>query len=221
VEETEWLLKLAGAHDWIAGVVGWAPLTAPDVDAVLERLAANPKLKGIRHVLQGEPAAYMERDDFSRGLREVARLGLAYELLISHDQLPTATRLVDRHPDLTMILDHIAKPRIARNELEPWRTQMRELARRPRVYCKVSGMVTEAHFTDWNEAQLQPYLDTVLEVFGPERLMFGSDWPVATVAIGYVDWVELVDRFVTRLNVGERESIFGGLARQVYRLESS
>jgi L-fuconolactonase len=212
-------LQLADVHDWIAGVVGWVPLISPDLNRTLERFTANRKLRGVRHILQSEPDGYMDCDDFSRGLKEVARLGLAYELLVFHQQLPKATRLVDRHSNLTMVLDHIGKPNIARNELEPWRHNIRELARRPQVYCKISGMVTEADFLHWDEAQLQPFLDAVLEAFGPERLIFGSDWPVAKVAIEYVDWVELFNRFVSSLSVTERESIFSGSARKAYKLD--
>jgi L-fuconolactonase len=219
IEETEWLLQLADVHDWIAGVVGWVPLISRNLNPTLERFAANRKLRGVRHILQSEPDGYMDCDDFSRGLKEVTRLGLAYELLVFHQQLQQATRLVDRHSNLTMILDHIGKPNIARNELEPWRHNIRELARRPQVYCKISGMVTEADFLHWDEAQLQPFLDAVLEAFGPERLIFGSDWPVARVAIEYVDWVELVNRFVSSLSVTERESIFSGSARKAYNLD--
>jgi L-fuconolactonase len=218
IEETEWLLEMAAARDWIAGVVGWAPLVDPAVGGVLERLAADPKLKGVRHILQAEPDAYMEREDFGQGLREVERLGLAYDLLVFHRQIPTAIRLVDRHPGLTIVLDHIAKPAVARNELEPWRRQLRELARRPNVWCKLSGVVTEADYAHWTEAQLRPYLEAALEAFGPERLMFGSDWPVARVAIGYADWVELVERFLSQLSEPECESVFGGAARRAYRI---
>jgi L-fuconolactonase len=221
IEETEWLLQLADLHNWIAGVVGWVPLISPDVNVALERFAANPKFKGVRHILQSEPDAYMESDDFARGLKEVTRLGLTYELLVLRQQLPSAIGLVDRNSNLTMVLDHIGKPNIAWNELEPWRQNIRELARRPQVYCKISGMVTEADFLHWDEAQLQPYLDAVLEAFGPERLIFGSDWPVSRVAIGYVEWVELVDRFASCLSVTERDSLFSGSATKVYKLDQS
>jgi L-fuconolactonase len=188
------------------------------VGRVLERLAADPKLKGVRHILQAEPDAYVDREDFGRGLRDVERLGLAYDLLVFHRQLPAAIRLVDRHPGLTIVLDHIAKPAIARNELEPWRSQLRELARRPNVWCKLSGMVTEADYARWTEAQLQPYFEAALEAFGPARLMFGSDWPVARVAIDYPDWVELVERFLGQLSGPERDNVFGGSARRAYRI---
>jgi L-fuconolactonase len=218
IEETEWMLQLAATNNWIAGVVGWVPLVEPAVAAALDRLAADPNLKGVRHPLQAEPCNYLEREDFARGLKQVAQVRLAYDLLIFHHQLPAAIRLVDRHPRLTIVLDHIAKPAIAQNALEPWRSNLRDLARRPNVFCKISGLVTEADYPHWTETQLQPYLEVALEAFGPERLMFGSDWPVASVAIGFANWLELVNRFMDRLSISEKENVFSGSARRAYRL---
>ena len=149
LEETEWLLALAEKNRWIEGVVGWVPLIDSDVEATLEKLASNVQLKGVRHVLQAEADAYMERADFNSGLRLLRKFALTYDLLVFEHQLPAAIALVDRHPDQPIVLDHLAKPRIAAHELEPWRTNIRELARRPHVCCKLSGMVTEADFTAW------------------------------------------------------------------------
>ena len=218
IEETEWLLTLAQENDWIAGVVGWIPLIAAEAAVTLENLAANSKLKGIRHVLQAEPGEYMLRDDFNRGVAALRRYGLTYDVLVFQHQLPTAIQFVDRHPDQPFVLDHVAKPRIQARELEPWRTNIRELARRPHVACKLSGMVTEADYQGWSEDDLRPYIETVLEAFGPERLMFGSDWPVCVVAASFTRWVGVVRDFVQELSEEEQASVFGGNAIAAYGL---
>jgi L-fuconolactonase len=221
LEETQFLLDLAWNHPWIAGVVGWVPLADPNVTQVLERLSSDPsavKLKGVRHVLQAEPDAHFDRDDFHTGLSLLKRYGLVYDVLVVERQLPAAIRLVDRHPDQPFVLDHIAKPLIAAGELEPWRTHIRSLALRPHVTCKLSGMVTEASYTGWTEASLQPYLEVALEAFGPNRLLFGSDWPVCTVAASYSQWVGTVERFVAPLSAEERAAILGNNAQRIYRL---
>lgn len=219
VEETEWLLGLAGEHPWIAGVVGWAPLIAPDVAQMLERLAGSPKLKGIRHVLQAEPSEYMLREDFNRGVDALLGFDLAYDILIHQDQLPAAIAFADKHPNQRFVLDHVAKPLIKAGELEPWREQIRELARRPHVACKLSGMVTEADFAAWTIDDLRPYAETVLEAFGPKRLLFGSDWPVCAVACHYEKWVSVVGQFLASLSSDEQAAIFGGNAIRLYKLK--
>jgi len=219
IEETEWLLKLAREHDWIAGVVGWVPLVDPKVDEILERLSSDSKLKGMRHVLQGEADQYMQRDDFHAGIAWLERYSLTYDVLILERQLAAAIQLVDLHPTQLFVLDHLAKPLIAGHELEPWRTHIRELARRPHVVCKLSGMVTEADFDTWTPEDLRPYMETVLDAFGPERLLFGSDWPVCTVASSYMRWVSVVRDFVEQLTVDEQAAIFGRNATKIYRLQ--
>jgi len=221
LEETEWLLALAAESPWIEGVVGWVPLVDPDVEATLEGLSSNKSLKGVRHVLQAEPDTYMGRDDFNSGVRLLRKYDLAYDLLVLEHQLPAAIALVDRHPDQAFVLDHLAKPRIAAGELEPWRNNIRELARRLHVSCKMSGMVTEASFEKWKLADLQPYLETALEAFGPKRLMFGSDWPVCTVASGYARWVDTVRAFIGTLSEGEQNQIMGSNAAAFYKLSDS
>jgi L-fuconolactonase len=222
--ETEWLLDLAAQHEFIRGVVGWAPLVAPDLDTHLDRLAAHPaalagKLRAFRHVLQGEPDdAYMLRDDFNRGIRALARRELAYDILVFERHLPNTITFVDRHPDQVFIVDHIAKPRIAAGELEPWAKNIRELARRPNVSCKLSGMVTETDVRKWTPAQLRPYFEIVLEAFGPGRLLFGSDWPVCLAGVGYPDWKTTVSAALSDLNPSELAAFFGENARRIYRL---
>jgi L-fuconolactonase len=188
--------------------------------AALEELRAdNPKLRGVRHVLQGESDdRYMLRDDFNRGVSALRSLDLVYDILVLERQLPQAIEFVDRHPRQVFVLDHIAKPRIREGALEPWRTRIRDLAKRPHVYCKVSGLVTEADLTAWTEAQLRLYLDVVLEAFGAARLMFGSDWPVCLTACDYKRWLELIKGWTRSLSAGERSRIFGETAAEAYRL---
>jgi L-fuconolactonase len=218
--ETEWLLSKASAHSWIVGVVGWVPLIAPTVAEILAPLAAHPRLKGIRHVLQAEPDVYMDRADFNAGLAQLRAVNLTYDILIYHAQLPAAIRLVDRHPEQVFVLDHIAKPAIRAGELQPWAQNLADLARRPNVFCKLSGVVTEANYATWTYDQILPYLEAALEAFTPARLMFGSDWPVCRVAASYVDWVHTVQRFTAPLTEAEREAIFHTTAARAYRLDS-
>jgi L-fuconolactonase len=219
VGETQWLLDLAEQNAFIKGVVGWVPLVSPDVKSDLEQFARRPKLKAVRHVLQDEPDDnYMLRDDFNRGLAMLRDFDLRYDILIFERHLPQSIKLIDRHPRLTFILDHIAKPRIRENVLSPWRENMRELARRPNVYCKLSGMATVADHKAWTPAQLRPCMDMALEAFGPGRLMFGSDWPVCLLAVTYRRWYELVGEFVARLSTEERGRIMGGTAVEAYGL---
>jgi L-fuconolactonase len=217
--ETEFLLDHANAHPWIAGVVGWVPLIDPAVADLLARFAANPALKGIRHVLQAEPDAYMDRPEFNTGLAQLRALNLTYDILVLYHQLPAAIRLVDRHPDQVFVLDHIAKPPIRTGELQPWARDLAALARRSNVFCKLSGVVTEARYATWTYEQILPYLEAALEVFTPARLMFGSDWPVCRVAITYTDWVRIVERFAVAFSDAERRALFHDTAARAYRLE--
>jgi L-fuconolactonase len=218
LEETHWLLDLARENDWIVGVVGWVPLIDPAIEETLQQLAANPKLKGVRHVLQGEPDAYMAREDFNAGVDLLRSHHLTYDLLVLERQLPAAIAFVDRHPNQSIVLDHLAKPLLRAQQLEPWRTNIRELARRPNVACKLSGMVTEADFEHWTIDDLQPYVETVLEAFGVDRVLFGSDWPVCTVASSYGLWIDTVQRLTAALSEDERARVLGGNAVDFYGL---
>ncbi|HXF26044.1 MAG TPA: amidohydrolase family protein [Bryobacteraceae bacterium] len=219
LEETKWLLDLAEQNEFIRGIVGWVPLIAPNVSDTLAPMAGHLKLKAVRHVLQGETDdLYMLGEDFNRGIRSLRQFGLAYDVLIFERHLPQTIQFVDRHPAQVFIVDHVAKPRIRERVLSPWRENIRELAKRPHVYCKISGMVTEADFQTWTEQDLRLYLETVLEAFGPKRLMFGSDWPVCLVASGYGTWFELVSRFLASCAEAERDQILGGTAIEAYKL---
>ena len=216
--ETRWLLELTEQHDFIKGVVGWVDLAAPGLEPVLESLT-HPKLKGLRHVVQGEPDDdFILGADFNRGIRSLARFDLVYDILILPRHLPFAIRFVDQHPAQTFVLDHMAKPSIRDGLMEPWARQIRELARRPNVYCKVSGMVTEARYESWTETQFRPYFDVVLGAFGPRRLMFGSDWPVCLVACEYDRWYGLVSSWIGGLSLDEQARVLGGTAVVAYKL---
>ena len=222
LDETRWLLELARRHTFIRGVVGWAPLMDPEVEGVLEQLTTDRKLKAVRHVIQGEADDFfILRPDFNRGVAVLERFGLAYDILIYERHLPQTIQFVDRHPGQSFVLDHIAKPRIRAGELSPWRENIRELARRENVCCKVSGLVTEADYRSWTVEQLRPYVETVLEAFGPGRLLFGSDWPVCLAACTYRRWFEIVSDFAAELSPSEREAILGDNAAAVYRLEAA
>lgn len=219
LKETRWLLELAGGSDFIKGVVGWIPLAAADVRAPLDALAGEAKFVGIRHIVQDEQDDnFILGEDFNRGVAALKEYQLAYDILVYERHLPQAAEFVDRHPQQIFVLDHLAKPRAKENELEPWRTNIRRLAERPNVYCKLSGLVTEADWQNWTERQLRLYLETALEAFGPQRLMFGSDWPVCLLAATYRQWHDLVARFCSRLSVNEQARIFGDTAIEAYRL---
>ena len=219
LEETEWLLGLAQPSRLIRGVVGWVPLIEHDVVASIERFAANPKLRGLRHILHDEPDDfYMLRPDFLRGVGLLRDFDLAYDILVFERHLPQTIQFVDRFPDQVFVLDHIAKPRIRDGELSPWRERIVELARRENVYCKLSGMVTESAWNGWTPAQLKPYFDTVLQAFGTRRLMFGSDWPVMTLASSYRTWVETVGNWVLPLSETERVDLWESTAVRAYGL---
>ncbi|MFA5329235.1 MAG: amidohydrolase family protein [Prolixibacteraceae bacterium] len=220
LEETDWLLQLASENDFIKGIVGWLPLAAENIDEILEKYSGNKSLKAVRHVIQGEPdPEFMLRKDFNLGISLLKRHNLVYDILITENQLPNAIRFVDQHPEQQFVLDHMAKPRIKASEIEAWKQNLGELARRENVSCKISGMVTEANYKTWTEAQLQPYFDVVLEVFGPSRLMFGSDWPVCLVATKYADWLNLVKKSILGCSLMEREQILSENAVNVYQLQ--
>jgi L-fucono-1,5-lactonase len=219
LEETRWLLDLAEEHEFIRGVVGWVPLADPDIREQLDSLARVPALKGVRHVVQDEPdESFLVGDAFNAGVDALVKHGLVYDILIYERQLPQAIQFVDRHPQQVFVLDHLAKPQVRKTIVRPWREHIRQLAQRENVYCKVSGLTTEADWQSWTEEQLSVYLDTVLEAFGAKRLMFGSDWPVCLLATTYGGWHDLVRRHFAGLSAEEQSRIFGHTAVDVYRL---
>jgi L-fuconolactonase len=220
LDETEWMLDLARQSPRIAGVVGWVPLVAPDLDATLGRLAADPRFRGVRHIVHDEPDDdYLLRDDVNRGIARLRPHGLVYDVLIFARHLPQAIAFVDRHPDQPFVVDHVAKPTIRAAAFDrAWADGLRRLAERPHVTCKLSGLVTEVRDPDWTPALLQPYVEVALEAFGPSRLMFGTDWPVCRLRCEYAEWVAAVDGFVAPLSAAERADILGGTAARVYGL---
>jgi L-fuconolactonase len=217
LDETRDFLTLAAESRLVSGVVGWIDLTEPGAS---DTLAALPEgLVGVRHGVQSEAdPAWLNRPDVRRGLAAVADAGLAYDLLTLPHQLQAAIDTVSALPELTFVLDHLSKPPIAAGELEPWRGRILELAARPNVFCKLSGMVTEADWDSWRTSDLRPYAETVLEAFGPERVMFGSDWPVCLLAAGYDQVVSAADELCAGLSESERAEIFAGTARRAYKL---
>lgn len=221
-EETPEFLALADAHDLIAGVVGWTDLTRPDITDELARLRELPgghHLKGIRHQVQGEPDPnWLLRPDVRRGLTAVADAGLVYDLLVLPHQFPAAVEVAAALPQLTFVLDHLGKPPIASGQLEPWTTSLRSLAALPNTYCKLSGLVTEADWKTWSTEDLHPYADTALDAFGPGRLMFGSDWPVCTLAATYGQVADAAGELTDDLSAAERAEVLEGTATRVYGL---
>ncbi|MFD5073762.1 amidohydrolase family protein [Streptomyces sp. NPDC058371] len=221
-EETPEFLALAQESPLVGGVVGWTDLTRPDVADELARLGELPGgayLRGIRHQVQGEPdPAWLLRPEVTRGLAAVAAAGLAYDLLVLPQQLPACAEIAAALPELTLVLDHLGKPPIASGELEPWAGGVRALAALPNTVCKLSGMVTEADLAKWTADDLRPYADTVLDAFGPGRLMFGSDWPVCTLAATYGQVRDLADALTDGLSDHERAEVLEDTATRVYRL---
>jgi L-fuconolactonase len=217
VGESDWLLGLADKHANVKGVVGWVDLRSDRVEADLARLAAHPKFVGVRHVVQEEPDVdFMLGKDFQRGISKLHAHGLTYDILIYPKQLEAAIRLAANFPDQPFVLDHIAKPQIKDGTIEPWKSQLRRLAKLPNVHCKVSGMLTEADHQAWKAEQFRPYLDTVFEAFGPSRLMYGSDWPVCLFAGSYEQAFRLVDDYARGLTAAERAGLFGGNCQKFY-----
>jgi L-fuconolactonase len=223
LEETRWLIELARSHSFIRGVVAWVSLVDADIAEVLVQLSSETKLVAVRHVLQDEPDdAFMLRDDFNRGISRLSGFDLIYDILIYARQLANTIAFVDRHPAQPFVLDHIAKPVISRDRIDqPWADHIRELARRDHVTCKFSGVATEVQDADWSTSLIRPYFDTVLEAFGPSRLMFGTDWPVCLLRSGYSQWVETVEELIEDLSSAEQAEIMGLTASRVYGLEPS
>jgi L-fuconolactonase len=218
VKETDFLLALAADNAFIKGVVGWIPLCDASVERHLERYAGHAQIVGFRHVVHDEPDDdFILRPDFNAGVKALSRYPLCYDILIFERHLPQTIAFVDQHPSLSMVVDHIAKPRIRRDAFDgAWAANIKRLALREHVTCKLSGMVTEVEGDTWDEALLKPYFETVLEAFGPERLMFGSDWPVCLMRSTHTTWVETVQSLLAPLTPSEQEAIMGGTANRVY-----
>lgn len=217
--ETDFLLQLASENNFVKGVVGWTDLRSARLDERLDYYAQFPLLKGFRHIVQGEPdPAFLLREDFCKGVKALARHDFTYDILIYPHQLPAAVQFVEKFPEQRLVIDHLAKPYIKKGEVKGWEENMRAIGRHEHVYCKLSGMVTEADIRNWKQADFTPYLEVALEAFGPDRLMFGSDWPVCLVAADYPQMKKIVTDFIGTLTPAEQARIMGGNAAAFYKL---
>lgn len=217
--ETQFLLDLAREHPFVRGVVGWVDLRSPQVRDRLAHFAADPRLCGVRHLVQGEPDDFLLEPAVMRGIEALTAFDLAYDLLLVPRQLRAATELATRLPDQRFVLDHLAKPLIKAGVLEPWASDLRALAERPNVSCKLSGLITEADWREWREADLRPYLDVAVEAFGPSRLLWGSDWPVCLLAGSYATVREVLVDYLGEFSADEQDAIFGGNAMACYGIK--
>lgn len=219
-KETQFLLTLADECPFIRGVVGWVDLCASHVEETLTHFAAYPQLCGVRHIAQSEPdERFLLQKTFLRGISCLKCFGLTYDILVYAHQLPAALELVGRFPDQPFVLDHIAKPLIRTKTMAPWTQHIREMSTHRNVYCKISGLVTEADWAQWSEDNLKPYLDVVFECFGTDRVMFGSDWPVCLVAATYSRVVGVLRDYTDGLSASDKEKIFGLNAARFYGVE--
>lgn len=217
IDETRYLLDCASASPAIWGVIGWLPLTEPNIGELLDEFTPYPLLRGLREITQGQPRAF-DTPGFHDGIRAITARGLTYDILIYADQLAEATAFVDRHPQQRFVLDHAAKPHVREQELEPWSTHMRELARRPNVCCKLSGLAVEADWQHWTLDRLRPYLNVCMNAFGPQRLLAGSDWPVCLTATTYDRWWQTLREYLAPFSETEAAAILGGNAIREYSL---
>jgi L-fuconolactonase len=219
-DETRFLLELADEHEFIRAVVGWVDFKAPDISDRLAQWRERPLLKGFRSIMQGQPdEKYLTNRTFIEGINKLAGTGFTYDLLVYHDQLPSLIRFTERYPDQPFILDHIAKPDITNGRIKPWKEHMKTLAQHPGIYCKLSGMITEADWKHWRYEDLAPYLEIAGECFGTDRLCFGTDWPVCLLAGGYQTVKGIMDRFLGQVTEAERENIWGNNACKFYNID--
>jgi len=221
IEETRWLLDIADKNEFVKGVVGWIDLCSEDCENQLKEFVKNRKFSGVRHVLQDEPDdRFMLSESFLKGIRRLGKYNLVYEILILPKHLPYAEELVSRFPGQQFVLDHIAKPFIKKGTITPWKDDIHKLAKHPNVSCKISGMVTEANWHRWKKEDFLPYLDVVMDAFGPSRLMIGSDWPVCTVSSSYKVTMKLVIDYLMSLNQADRDLILGMNTIRIYKLQT-
>jgi L-fuconolactonase len=218
--EVAWVSQLAQNEPRIQGIVAFAPLENGAASATyLEKLKAFPLVKGVRRLIQSEAPGFARQPDFIQGVQQLAQFGFSFDICIVHNQMSDAIELVSQCPEVAFILDHFGKPAIARRRLEPWASQIRTLAQFPHVWCKLSGLVTEADHQNWTPGDLRPYLEVALEAFGPQRLMFGGDWPVSELAASYQQWVETADVLLAALPEADRQRVFFANAQAFYRLD--
>ena len=218
IEETSYLLDLALKHDFIKGVVGWIDLQVENIEEQLEKFDGHPRLKGFRHIAQAEEDDFLIGDSFNRGIRALTKAGYTFDILIYPQQFAAAIKMVEQHPDQLFIIDHIAKPLIRDQIYSPWEGLVREISQYSNVYCKVSGLITEANWTQWKADDFRYYLDVVFNAFGIERLLFGSDWPVCLLAGSYPQVLGIINNYCASLSASDRDLIFGQNAIKFYKL---
>jgi len=217
--ETQWLLQLAAQHDLVRGVVGWVDMAAPDAAATIAMLAANPLLKSVRPMLQDLPdPGWIASAPIAPAVRALVQHGLRFDALVKPPHLPHLLAFAERHPALPIVIDHAAKPDIAHGGFAAWRQGLAALARLPAMHCKLSGLASEAG-AGWRVATLRPYVETVIELFGPQRVIWGSDWPVLTLASDYAGWVRVCEQLLAPLDAGDRHAVWAGNAERFYRLD--
>jgi L-fuconolactonase len=216
--ETLFLIELSKTHEMIRGVVGWIDLKADNIEDRLNYFSQYPVLKGYRHIVQAEPADFLSNKSFLRGVRALQTHQYSYDILIYHNQLKQALAFVSRFPEQKFIIDHCAKPDIRQGEIKEWKILMREMATHPQLYCKLSGLFTEAKWSAWSAGDFYPYLDTVFESFGTDRLLYGSDWPVILLSGIYVQWKSLLEKYMEKFRQEEKDKVFGKNAIQYYGL---
>ena len=221
LDEAPWLLELAQQNDFIAAVVGWVDLCSDAVQGQLERFAAFEEFKGVRHIIEGEADdRFILREDFCRGIAQLARFDLTYDVLIRPRHIKYAAEFLAKFPDQPFVVDHLAKPDIKKQKLQPWRQEMQQIAQMDNVYCKLSGMVTEASWRGWTTDDFVPYIEAILDMFGPQRVMFGSDWPVCLVAAGYEQVVQIVESYLATLSDDEQTAVMGRNALDFYHIKA-
>jgi L-fuconolactonase len=216
--ETRFLVELSKTHEMIRGVVGWVDLAADNVSERLAHFSENSIIKGYRHIVQAESKGFLLNSNFLRGVAQLKNFGYTYDILVYHYQLPDVLEFVRKFPEQKLILDHCAKPDIKANDIAGWKKNIEEISAQRNVYCKLSGLFTEAAWKGWSVGEFYPYLDAVFEYFGVDRLMFGSDWPVILVSGMYVQWKSLLDNYMHQFRDEERQKVFGLNAIQFYNL---
>ncbi len=222
LEETEWLLELSDQYDHIKGVVGWVDLRSPEIHAQLEKYSQRSKLKGVRHVVHDEPDDnFMLLPEFQRGIALLKEFNLTYDLLLFYRHLPVALKVVEKFPEQPFVVDHISKPVIKDKMISPWKEDIQALAKYENVCCKLSGMVTETHWKQWKPEDFRPYLDIVIEAFGTDRVMIGSDWPVCTLSGDYRSVMNIVIAYLQQFPEETREKILGGNCARFYNVNES
>ena len=217
-EETNWMLSLAEGHPFIKGIVGWVDLQAPNIIERLQYFSSFPKLKGFRHILQNEEPSFLQQPSFVRGISYLKNFNFTYDILIYQQHLKAALELVKKFPKQKFVINHLGKPAIAKGHYCGWEKDIKSLSEFENVYCKISGMVTEANWNTWTSENLRPYLDTAVKTFNTKRIMFGSDWPVCLLAASYGNWLQTVQQYFSSFSKNEQEDFFSGNAKQFYNL---